>query len=731
MIKIKIKKSRKKIIYAISAIILLPIIVLLLIFTFVNPNSYKSRVIAIASSTIHREITIDGDLKWSIFPLGITLNDFKVANDPIFTPQYIVTANQATISLEILPLLSGNYHIKFLNLKDTVINLAKNKNDYTNWQSISNTSNTEDKNSETTPQIKSATQSYSSAFSISEIKITNGVLNWEDPEERIEFKNINLQGNDLDYLGTSPIRLKGSFDTYVKSQQANIKTKLDLKAKLVQNDTNTLDKIDIDLYNLYFQLGGNSFPNNPEFTIKSKAQLSPSSKSFNFSELQANLNNLELTSDLNGIYDRDNPSATSINGKIQITDGDLDAFFKGLNTDVPTNFYKKLLGTLTFSTKNKFISINPLDIKLDKDHLRGAVKINTATAPYAVTASIKSDTLNIDKLLANKTTTKESKNSSKSANSANSANSAKAEQKKNNPDEIFSSSTRTALKNLDFNITASINNLIYKELALTNFSSNVNIKNQKINSQTKFIVYNGPAVLNTSIDLVPASPSWQGKFSINNFQIEKFMREKLDSKRWIGNTNLNLDYQTVGNNSQQLLNNLNGNVSLELTNGYLNGIDLFNIFSMVNNKLDVSPDRIINLAKSALSLLTKHPSLVNDDKTKLLDMEATGKITQGILYNNDLLADTPLLKATGKGQINIPNHTINYTVFLTDKSNKANLNIPIVLTGDLFEPNYDVNVAALLNSDLFKSILRKNIKSLPKNLMLDKIPVIDNILERL
>ena len=48
--------------------------------------------------------------KFSIFPLGITLKNLRIANDPEFEKEYIITSRYTTISIAILPLFTKTYN---------------------------------------------------------------------------------------------------------------------------------------------------------------------------------------------------------------------------------------------------------------------------------------------------------------------------------------------------------------------------------------------------------------------------------------------------------------------------------------------------------------------------------------------------------------------------------------------------------------------------------------------
>lgn len=95
------------------------------------------------------------------------------------------------------------------------------------------------------------------------------------------------------------------------------------------------------------------------------------------------------------------------------------------------------------------------------------------------------------------------------------------------------------------------------------------------------------------------------------------------------------------------------------------------------------------------------------------DASGTWKITRGIAHNNDLAVKAARLAAAGKGQVNIPNQTLSYTVSveLPTLPELPNLTVlPVVISGPLASPSYGIDQPALLR-ETAKSILNPAAKT--------------------
>jgi AsmA protein len=96
-----------------------------------------------------------------------------------------------------------------------------------------------------------------------------------------------------------------------------------------------------------------------------------------------------------------------------------------------------------------------------------------------------------------------------------------------------------------------------------------------------------------------------------------------------------------------------------------------------------------------------------DQKTEFAELSMTGVFDQGIMTSNDLMMRSPLMKVTGEGRFNLVEESINYLLkpVLTGETSVESLDklggtmIPIRLTGNLYEPDFKVDIAAaLINS---------------------------------
>jgi len=135
----------------------------------------------------------------------------------------------------------------------------------------------------------------------------------------------------------------------------------------------------------------------------------------------------------------------------------------------------------------------------------------------------------------------------------------------------------------------------------------------------------------------------------------------------------------------------------------------------------------INIAKAIRTVKTKLAGVgtVADDKNEQTDfslISGSAVITNGVIRNDDLSGKSPLLRVTGKGQVDLPADTIDYVVTTTlvkslegqgAKDDKlSGVPIPVRLHGSLAKPSYSIDL---------KSILETKVRQKAEEKLMEKI----------
>jgi AsmA protein len=159
-----------------------------------------------------------------------------------------------------------------------------------------------------------------------------------------------------------------------------------------------------------------------------------------------------------------------------------------------------------------------------------------------------------------------------------------------------------------------------------------------------------------------------------------------------------------GQDFDEIQRNLNGSMSFELRDGTLEGTDVW---------YEIRRARALIKQEAA-----PEPNL--PPRTKFSSMTASGIVTDGVFRNNDLVADLPFMRVTGKGSVNLPAASLDYRMTarvlerpeFAQGATDAELDefteavIPLRITGPLASPSVRPDVANMLKQEVENELKR-------------------------
>ncbi|MDE2090154.1 MAG: AsmA family protein, partial [Gammaproteobacteria bacterium] len=141
----------------------------------------------------------------------------------------------------------------------------------------------------------------------------------------------------------------------------------------------------------------------------------------------------------------------------------------------------------------------------------------------------------------------------------------------------------------------------------------------------------------------------------------------------------------------QLRKSLNGNARFALTHGAVKGVN------------------ITALANQAWALYHRQPPApqTGPNQTDFSRLSGSATVIHGLIRNQDLLLESPSLRATGAGTVNLVNDQIDYLLKAllirpgqsqagSAASQLKGLTVPIRVTGTIEKPRYQLDLEAAL-----------------------------------
>lgn len=201
----------KKILVILLILILVVVISIASLIVFVDPNNFRGFISNTIKDKTGYELTIEGDLRWHIWPqVSILTDSVKLSDHGAQKP--ILTADNMRLDVELMPLFSKKLEIKNVFIKSAMINITdESKGDMAKNREQSSSNNSTDQSS-TTNNEKSASNW---KFAFNKFEVADSTIALQRNDDLINFRNINLtveQSNDKNIS----IDLTGNVD---KNQQ--------------------------------------------------------------------------------------------------------------------------------------------------------------------------------------------------------------------------------------------------------------------------------------------------------------------------------------------------------------------------------------------------------------------------------------------------------------------------------------------------------------------------------
>ena len=217
----------------------------LLAFALINLNSLvasnKDRILHQVEQTLGREVEVQeiGVTVWG--GIGARLTQFRIADDPAFSADAFVRADDLQVNVALWPLLSQEIQVSRLILHHPQIQLIRDEQGQFNFASLSQTATTStpQETPQETLQESDATAAPPLLFLVAFLDIQNGDVRYMDQQAGTDFRVTQLDLRAHDVSLDEPVRLE--LDAAIFSDQQNIS--LDVQAGPVDqglDDVNTI-----------------------------------------------------------------------------------------------------------------------------------------------------------------------------------------------------------------------------------------------------------------------------------------------------------------------------------------------------------------------------------------------------------------------------------------------------------------------------------------------------------
>ena len=640
-----------------------------------DPNDYKDEIRQLARDKAHLELTLNGDIGWSLFPwLGLELHDASVATLTAPTKPF-ADLQMLGLSVRVLPLLRREVQMSDVRVEGLNLTLNRDENGHGNWEDIGRPAQpatpppAEPGAAAQTAQVAAATPEKTSQpikLDIDSLTINNARIDFNDAKNGRQFSAESIQlSTGAVHEGTNiPVKLTAFFST----NQPVIRAKTELAGQL--RFDRVLKRYQFEDMRLSGEASGEPL-DGKTLTFAAQGQL--------LMDLAANVaewNGLKLSANqlraLGELHVRDLDKTPQLSGGLSIAQFNLHDFLEGIGQPVPemaTGSLSKfeMVSRLTGSPTS--VAFEDLNLKVDDSTFTGRLAVDDF-AKQALRVQLKGDTFDADRYRPGK---------SEAAKSAGAARKSEVESTQN---QAFAASGGTTplpnaptqgawsntqllplerMRKLDVQADLSFGKLTIDKLPI----QNAVLKTQGLAGQITLEslrgdLYNGNFEVKGNLDVRPDIPLMSVQTRIAKVPVERFIQSKDQTPPVKGLLTLNSDLTSKGNSEKVLIDGLNGTASFMLNDGVL-----------VNANLEQQLCQ--GIAKLNRKTLDSEP---RGKDTPFQQLNGNLVFRNGVASNPDLKVGIPGLTVKGDGDVDLRVLGMDYRIAIIIEGDKSEMPDP-------------------------------------------------------
>src|SRR5258708_439287 len=732
-------KAIRYTLYGMGALLVLLVLGGVIFAMTFNPNRYKPEIERLVKEKTGRTLSLKGDLQVAIWPaLGARVNGVTFSEHG--SDQQFLAIDSAHASVALMPLLHGQAIVDGIRVSGLKATIVKEKDGRFRFSDLMEAKRQETKAGQK-PAEKKAEQrkdegGQAVAFDIGSIQIDRSAVTYIDKAsgQELAASDLKLSTGKIAEKADGKLELKAAVKG--KNPDADVKVdvsggyKFDLAAKSF-----AVSKLDAKV------TGTAAGITNLNVNAKGDVSANPDKNEYKVSGLAL---------DVKGVKDKPNIEAhiaapelliaansakgAAVTANLKLNEGqrNIDAQLKlsgvegsakalsipQLSADIamsdPSLPQKNVKIPVTGSLKadlEKQTADADLSSKFDESNIQAKLGL-AKFSPPAYQFDVNVDKLNLDRYTKQPEQKPVSTPKEEGKAPAPGQAPAPTAQKKNDDTPVDLS----FLKGLNANGRLQVGALQTNGLKLANVKAEIHAANGKLDiAPHSANLYEG-AVSGAITAMADGRVAL--KENLNGVAVGPLLRDLAQKDVLEGKGNVALDVNTAGKSVNAMKKALAGNARVQLKDGAIKGINLAEVFRK---------------AKTALGSQGARAEAREVQKTDFSELNATFKIQNGVAHNDDLDVKSPLLRITGKGDVDIGNSSIDYVTSATvvatakgqggeDLTQLSGLTVPVRPVGPFDALSYKVDYAAAA-SNLAKSKAGEKIRgALEERLGISKPP---------
>ncbi|OKA18799.1 cell envelope biogenesis protein AsmA [Pseudomonas versuta] len=611
-----------------------------------DPNDYKDEIRQIARDKAHIELTLNGDIGWSLFPwLGLELHDASVAT--LAAPnQPFADLQMLGLSVRVLPLLRKEVQMSDVRVEGLNLRLTRDKDGHGNWQDIGQpapaTASTDAGSASTETANKPDSVSQPLKLDIDSLTVNNARVEYNDEQNGQQFsaESIQLSTGPIHEATSTPVKLTAFLGT--NKPVMRVKTEVDGKLRFDR----VLKRYQFEDMKMVGEASGEPLQGKTmTYAVQGQILVDLAANVAEWSGLKVSANQLRALGELKA---SNLDSTPQISGGLSIAQLNLATFLDSIGHTLPQmapGSLSKVELVSRLSGSPTSLAFDELNLKVDDSTFTGRIAIDDF-ARQALRVQLKGDTFDADRYLPPK---------SAAANSAAAARKTEVQGSESGalaasgdtplpeaPTKSGWSTTKiipvTRLKALDLEADLSFGQLTLTRLPIQNAALKVSSKDGLLTLQNlSGNLYKGTFAANGSLDVRPMLPLANLQTRINNVPVEKILQSQGQKPPVTGLLTLNSNVTGSGNSQSALIQSLNGTANFVLNDGVL---------------LNANLEQQLCKGISVLNRKTLSGTPPGKD-TPFKELKGSLVFRNGVASNPDMIVRIPGMSVKGDGDIDL------------------------------------------------------------------------------
>ncbi|HEF4760497.1 TPA: AsmA family protein [Pseudomonas putida] len=647
-----------------------------------DPNDYKDEIRQIARDKAHIELTLNGDIGWSLFPwLGLELHDAAVAT--LAKPaEPFADLQMLGLSVRVLPLLRREVQMSDVRVEGLNLRLSRDKDGHGNWEDIGKVPATASTagtppaatvEPEPQPTAQPEKPAQPIRLDIDSLTVNNARVEFSDEKTGRQFSAESIQ------LSTGPVHdstnIPVKLTAFLGTNQPVLRVRTELNGEL--RFERALQRYKLEDMKLSGEVAGDPLQGKTmTFAAQGQLLLDRAANVAEWTGIKISANQLRALGELK-VNDLD--KTPQVSGGLSIAQFDLAKFVDSIGQQLPAmaegslskvELVSRLAGSPTSLT------LDDINLKIDDSTFSGRIVVEDF-AKQSLRATLKADTFNVDRYLPPKSA---EENSAKQVRQAEVASTEADAMAGAGSTPLPPAPTKEAWSNerllpverlskLDVDADLTFGQLTLEKLPIHNAALKATGQGGLLTlANLRGDLYEGNFEAKGTLDVRQQTPVLNMQTQINHVPAEKILESQGKNPPVKGLVTLNSTLTGSGNSQKALIETLNGNASFVINNGVL---------------LNANLEQQLCKGIATLNRKTLNGEPRGKD-TPFQELKGNLNFRNGVASNPDLKVRIPGMTVNGDGDLDLRVLGMDYRVGIIVEGDKSDMPDPACQVGEKF-----------------------------------------------